>query len=187
VHTSIVRRGALVDGEGDYGWVPFLTKIARTGGVSGYIGDGSNRWPAVHRFDAARLYPAREFPARIGVPRDRDEGVATRDIAEVIGRRVPVVSIAPEDAGEHFDWMAAFWSLDVAASSALTRERLVWNPAHIGLIRDLEEGHYFQEAAIAAAWTTTSFGSLDDGDVADVVLESHLLERRVLRRVVPPV
>jgi len=140
--------GASVHGEGDHGFVPFLIGVARSKGVSGYIGDGANRWPAVHRLDAAHLYrlalehgPAGSVFHAIG-----DEGVPTREIAEVIGRQldVPVVSITPEDAPAHFDWMAAFWALDAPASSALTQARLGWRPTHVGLIEDLEQGHYFR-------------------------------------------
>ena len=142
-------------GEGDHGFVPFLINVARTKGVSGYIGDGSNRRPAVHRLDAAHLYclalekaePGSVFHA-IG-----DEGVPTREIAGAIGRglNVPVVSIASDDAADHFDWMAAFWALDTPASSALTQKRLGWRPTHLGLIEDLAQGHYFREAQPAAA------------------------------------
>ena len=148
VRASIVRPGASVHGEGDHGFVPFLIGVARSKGVSGYIGDGANRWPAVHRLDAAHLYrlalehgPAGSVFHAIG-----DEGVPTREIAEVIGRQldVPVVSITPEDAPAHFDWMAAFWALDAPASSALTQARLGWRPTHVGLIEDLEQGHYFR-------------------------------------------
>jgi nucleoside-diphosphate-sugar epimerase len=153
VRSSIVRPGASVHGEGDHGFVPFLVGVARSKGVSGYIGDGANRWPAVHVLDAAHLYrlalengPAGSVFHAIG-----DEGVPTRDIAEVIGRHldVPVVSISPEDAPAHFDWMAGFWGLDVPASSALTQVRLGWSPTHVGLLEDLEQGHYFHPAVAA--------------------------------------
>ena len=151
VRTSIVRPGASVHGEGDHGFVPVLIDIARDKGVAAYIGDGSNRWPAVHRLDAANLYrlalenadPGSVFHA-IG-----DEGVPTREIAEVIGRHLglPVVSIAPQDAAEHFGWMGMFFGIDAPASSALTQERLGWRPGRIGLIEDLDQGHYFAQAA----------------------------------------
>ena len=153
VRSSIVRPGASVHGEGDHGFVPFLISIARTKGVSAYIGDGANRWPAVHRLDAAHLYrlalehaPAGSVFHAIG-----DEGVPTRDIAEIIGRHLglPVISISPEQASEHFGWMAAFWALDAPASSALTQARLGWAPTHVGLVADLDLGHYFQAAELA--------------------------------------
>jgi nucleoside-diphosphate-sugar epimerase len=150
VRTSIIRPGASVHGEGDHGFVPVLIDIARSKGVSAYIGDGANRWPAVHRFDAARLYrlalekaPAGSVYHAIG-----DEGVPTRQIAEIIGRHLelPVTSIGVDDAAEHFGWMGGFFGIDAPASNALTRERLGWEPTHIGLVEDLEQGHYFQQA-----------------------------------------
>lgn len=153
VRSSIVRPGASVHGEGDHGFVPFLINLARTKGVSGYISDGANRWPAVHRLDAAHLYRlALENGAAGSVFHAiGDEGVPTRQIAEIIGRHLdlPVASIEPEDAPEHFDWMAAFWGLDAPASSALTQARLGWTPTHVGLVEDLEQGHYFQGAEVA--------------------------------------
>ena len=155
VRTAIVRPGASVHGEGDHGFVPVLIDIARTKGVSAYIGDGSNRWPAVHRLDAANLYrlALEDAPAGSVFHAIADEGIATREIAEVIGRHLelPVVSIAPQDAAEHFGWMGMFFGIDAAASSALTQERLGWRPVRPGLIEDLEQGHYFAQARAAAA------------------------------------
>jgi nucleoside-diphosphate-sugar epimerase len=136
-------------GEGDHGFVAALIGIARDKGVSGYIGDGSNRWPAVHRLDSARLFrlALEEAPAGSTLHGVADEGVPILDIAEVIGRHLnlPVVSISPEDAGEHFAWLAGFLAADSPASSALTRELLGWQPTHVGLIDDLGQGHYFHE------------------------------------------
>lgn len=124
-----------------------LIDTAREKGVSGYIGDGTNRWPAVHRLDAARLFrlALEAAPAGSVLHSAADEGVPVRAIAEVIGRHLdlPVVAIAPEDAAAHFGWLAGFLGADVPASSALTRELLGWQPTHAGLIDDLEEGHYF--------------------------------------------
>jgi len=155
VRSSVVRLPPSVHGEGDHGFVPVLVDIARTQGVSAYIGDGSNRWPAVHRLDAAHLFrlALEAAPAGSVLHGVADEGVPVRDIAEVIGRHlnVPVVSISREEAGDHFDWLAAFLAADVPASSALTRERMGWSPVHPGLIPDLEQGHYFREARPAAA------------------------------------
>jgi nucleoside-diphosphate-sugar epimerase len=132
-----------------------LIDIARRTGVSGYVGDGSSRWPAVHRLDAARLFrlALESAPAGSVLHGAAEEGVPTREIAAVIGRHldVPVTAIAPEDAGEHFGWLAAFFAADVPASSALTRERLGWAPEQPGLIADLGEGHYFAAARPAAA------------------------------------
>lgn len=155
VRTATVRPGTSVHGEGDHGFVPVLIDIARTKGVSAYIGDGSNRWPAVHRLDAANLYrlALEDAPAGSVFHAIADEGIATRQIAEVIGRHLelPVVSIAPEDAAEHFGWMGMFFGIDAPASSALTQERLGWRPVCTGLIEDLEQGHYFAQARAAAA------------------------------------
>lgn len=154
VRTSIVRPGASVHGEGDHGFVPVLIDIARTKGVSGYIADGANRWPAVHRLDAAPIYrlALENAPAGSVFHAVADEGVPAREIAEVIGRHldVPVESVAPEAAGEHFGWMGAFFGVDAPASSALTQERLGWKPVHLGLIADLEQGHYFEPVPVVA-------------------------------------
>jgi nucleoside-diphosphate-sugar epimerase len=148
VRSSVVRLSPSVHGEGDHGFVPFLIDIARREGVSAYIGDGENRWAAVHRLDAARLFrqALESAPGGSVLHGVADEGVPTRDIAEVIGRQLelPVVSIAPEDAAGHFGWLAAFFGADVPASSSLTRERLGWQPVGPGLINDLEQGHYFE-------------------------------------------
>jgi nucleoside-diphosphate-sugar epimerase len=154
VRVSVVRPGASVHGEGDHGFVPHLIGIARSKGVSGFIGEGSNRWPAVHRLDAARLYRLALESAPAGsVLHAVAESVPTREIAEVIGRHlnIPAVSIASEEAGEHFGWMVRFWGLDAPASSALTQERMRWTPEQIGLIEDLKQGHYFEEFRSAAA------------------------------------
>jgi nucleoside-diphosphate-sugar epimerase len=154
VRVSIVRPGASVHGVGDHGFVPVLIDIARSKRVSAYIGDGSNRWPAVHRLDAARLYrlALEKAPADSVLHAIGDEGVPTREIAEVIGRHldVPAISVAPRQAGEHFGWIGAFFALHAPASSALTQERMGWQPTHVGLIADLEQGHYFQEVRAAA-------------------------------------
>jgi len=124
-----------------------LVGIARDKGVSGYIGDGSNRWPAVHRLDSAHLFrlALEKAPAGSTLHAVADEGVPIRDIAEVIGRHLdlPVVAISPGDAGEHFTWLAGFLAADSPASSTLTRELLGWHPAQPGLIDDLDKGHYF--------------------------------------------
>ncbi len=155
VRTSIVRPAPSVHGEGDHGFVPMLINIARAKGLSAYVGDGSNRWAAVHRLDTARLYrlALEKAPAGSVFNAIGDEGVPTRQIAEIIGRQldVPVASIAPEDAAEHFGFLGAFFALDIAASSKLTQERLGWRPTHIGLVEDLERGHYFEEARAAVA------------------------------------
>lgn len=147
VRSSVVRLSPTVHDEGDHGFVPQLINIAREKGVSGYIGDGSNRWTAVHRLDAANLFrlALEKAPAGSVLHGVADEGVPIRAIAEVIGRHLdlPVTSISPEDAGEHFGWMGPLLAIDAPASNTLTRELLAWEPTHIGLIEDLEKGHYF--------------------------------------------
>ncbi len=154
VRSSVLRLSPTVHGDGDHGFMSSIVGIARTTGVSGYIGDGSNRWPAVHRFDAAHLccLAVENAPAGSTLHAVADDGVPVREIAEVIGRHLdlPVRSISPEDAGEHFTWLAGFIGLDSPASSALTRELLGWEPTHLGLIQDLEQGHYFKSPALAA-------------------------------------
>jgi nucleoside-diphosphate-sugar epimerase len=147
VRSSIVRLPPTNHGYGDNGFMAALVGIARDKGVSGYIGDGTNRWPAVHRLDSAHLFRLAldKAPAGSTLHAVADEGVPIRDIAEVIGRHlnVPVVSISPEDAGQHFTWLAGFLGLDSPASGTLTRELLGWQPAQPGLIDDLDKGHYF--------------------------------------------
>jgi nucleoside-diphosphate-sugar epimerase len=155
VRSSVVRLPPTNHGDGDNGFIAFLVGIAREKGVSGYIDDGANRWPAVHRLDSARLFRLglEQAPAGSTLHAVAEEGVPVRDIAEAIGRHLslPVVSIAPEDAGEHFAWLADFLGADSPASSELTRELLGWQPTQPGLIADLDEGHYFRQASPAAA------------------------------------
>jgi nucleoside-diphosphate-sugar epimerase len=147
VRASVVRLPPTCHGDGDNGFMATLVAIARAKGVSGYIGDGTNRWPATHRLDAANLFclAVEQAPAGSTLHAVAEEGVPIRDVAEVIGRHldVPVASVAPEDAPGHFTWLAGFLGLDVPASSALTRELLDWHPTHPGLIDDLDKGHYF--------------------------------------------
>jgi nucleoside-diphosphate-sugar epimerase len=147
VRSSILRLPPTVHGDGDNGFLATVVSIARDKGVSGYIGDGSNRWPAVHRLDAARLFRLALENAAAGsvLHAIADEGVPIRAVAEVIGRHLdlPVVSVSPENAAEHFTWLAGLLATDSPASSTLTQELLGWHPTEPGLIEDLDKGHYF--------------------------------------------
>jgi nucleoside-diphosphate-sugar epimerase len=150
VRSSVVRLPPLVHSTLDHhGFAPTLIAIARDKGVAGYVGDGSNRWPAVHTLDAARAYRLALETAAAGsrLHAVADEGVAFRDIAGVIGRRLglPSAAIAAEDADEHFSFLGAFVSLDNPTSSELTRRGLGWKPTQPGLVADLEQGHSFKQ------------------------------------------
>ncbi|HEV2238555.1 MAG TPA: SDR family oxidoreductase, partial [Ktedonobacterales bacterium] len=152
VRTSVVSLAPSVHGPADrHGFIPGLINIARERGVSAYVGDGSNRWPAVHERDAAHLLrlvletaPSGSLWRGVG-----DEGVPFKQISQVIGRHlnVPAVSIAQAEAAAHFGFLGALASLDIPQSSAETRERLGWRPIHPGLIADLEAGFYFDRRA----------------------------------------
>jgi nucleoside-diphosphate-sugar epimerase len=146
VRSSVIRYAPTVHGAGDHGFIATLVEIARTHQVAGYLGDGSNRWPAVHRFDAAALtrLVVETAPAGSVWHATDEEGVPTRDIAAAIGRQlgVPVASIPAEKAAEHFGFLADFFGTDAPASSHLTRERLGWQPEQPGLLADLDAGVY---------------------------------------------
>ncbi|WP_428329799.1 SDR family oxidoreductase [Mucilaginibacter sp.] len=147
VNVSIMRLPPSVHDKGDHGFVPILIGIARQKGISAYIGDGANRWPAVHRLDAALLY---RLILENGVAGTYhavgDAGIPTRQIAEMIGKHLNIraVSISPEEAAAHFGWFAGFFGSDIPASAKLTFERLGWRPTHPGLMEDLDQGHYFE-------------------------------------------
>ena len=150
VRSSVVRLSPLVHSTLDHhGFAHRLINIARDTGVSGYIGDGYNRWPGVHTLDAAHLYrlALENAPAGTRLHGVADEGVPFRDIADVIGRHLnlPVVSISGEQAADHFGFLSVFASLDNPTSNALTQKELDWHPERPGLIEDLDEGHYFSE------------------------------------------
>jgi nucleoside-diphosphate-sugar epimerase len=155
VRASVLRLPPTVHGNGDHGFVPRLISIAREKGVSAFIGDGLNRWPAVHRLDAARLYrlALEKNAAAAQYHGVADEGIPTREIAEVIGRHlnVPVVSKSREQAADHFGWIALFFGIDGPASSAQTQERLGWRPVQPGLISDLNAKHYFDHTTDAVS------------------------------------
>ena len=148
VRVSVVRLPLSVHGEGDHAFIPALIRIAREKGVSAYLGEGRNRWPAVHRLDAAHLFrlALEKGPAGARFHGVADEGVPTRDIADAIGRRlsVPVVSKSLNQAADHFSWLGRFFALDVPASSTRTQEELGWRPRQPGLLSDIERGHYFE-------------------------------------------
>ncbi|WP_428340623.1 SDR family oxidoreductase [Mycobacterium sp.] len=150
VRSSVIRLAPLVHSNLDHhGFTSHIIDCARKAGVSAYIGDGANRWPALHTLDAGRLYrlALENAPAGTRLHGIADEGVPFRDIAEVIGRRLdlPVNSISADEAPEHFGFLAPFAGLDDATSSELTQKVLDWQPEHQGLLADLEDDHYFVE------------------------------------------
>ncbi len=150
IRSSLVRLPPTVHSALDHhGYIPALIGIAREKGRAGYVADGSNRWPAVHTLDAARLYrlAIEAAPAGSRLHAVGDEGVPFREIAEAIGRNldVPAVSIPPGEAADYFGFLAPFVSLDNPISSKRTQELLGWQPAHPGLLDDLGQGHYFQD------------------------------------------
>ena len=147
VRVAVVRLPPTVHGEGDHGFVPLLIGTAREKRCSAYVGEGGNRWAAVHRLDAAQVFrlALEKNAAAARYHAVAEEGVRFREIAALIGRHlgVPLVSQTPEQAATHFGWFAHFAALDAPASSRQTREALGWQPRQIGLIADLDHGRYF--------------------------------------------
>jgi nucleoside-diphosphate-sugar epimerase len=153
VHAVSLRFAPTVHGAGDHGFIATIAAAAREKGVSGYPGDGTNRWAAVHRSDAGRLVALglAKAPAGACLHAVAEEGVSTRDIAEAIGRALglPVASIAPDDVNDHFGWIGTFFGMDLAATSTATQELLGWAPAGPTLIEDLDAGAYSAHAPTA--------------------------------------
>ncbi|WP_432846485.1 SDR family oxidoreductase [Amycolatopsis sp. CA-161197] len=148
VRGSVVRLPRSVHSDEDrHGFIPLLIETARTRGVSAYPGDGANRWPAVHCLDAARLYrlALEHAPAGTRLHAVGDEGIPVREIAERIGKHLglPVESVPAEQSAEHFGWLGPIFAADMPASSVGTQDQFDWQPAHPGLLSDLDAGHYF--------------------------------------------
>lgn len=146
VNASVIRLPPSVHDKGDKGFIPFIIGQARHNGVSAYVGDGNNRWPAVHRLDAAQLFRLALEKAAKGTRYNAvgDTGINIREIAELIGKKLnlPVASLAGEEAAQHFEWMSTFIGFDTPATSGQTREQLGWEPVHIGLIEDMQENYF---------------------------------------------
>jgi nucleoside-diphosphate-sugar epimerase len=146
VHTVSLRFAPTVHGHRDHGFIAVIAQVAKDKGVSGYPGDGTNRWAAVHRLDAARMtvLGLAKAPAGARLHAVAEEGVPTREIAEAIGQAygLPVVSIDPDDVAGHFGWISRFFAMDLVATSTATRELLGWTPAGPTLVRDIGSGAY---------------------------------------------
>jgi nucleoside-diphosphate-sugar epimerase len=150
VRSSVLRFPPTVHGDGDHGFMATFVDIARQRGVAGYVGDGSNRWPAVHISDAARLarLALEDAPAGSVLHAVGDEGVPFREIAEAMANHLGMatVSLAPADAVEHFSHLGHFVGLDSPATAAVTRELLAWVPTGPSLLDDLGQDHYYRQA-----------------------------------------
>jgi nucleoside-diphosphate-sugar epimerase len=153
VHAVALRFAPTVHGARDHGFIAAIAAVAREKGVSGYPGDGTNRWAAVHRSDAARLVALglAKAPAGARLHAVAEEGIPAREIAEAIGRALglSVASIAPDDVAAHFGWIGTFFGMDLAATSTMTRELLGWSPTGPTLIDDLDAGAYSVRPASA--------------------------------------
>lgn len=151
VRSMSVRFSPTVHGDGDTGFIAMMAAANRAAGVAAYIGEGANRWPAVHRLDAARLVRLgiEGAPAGSVLHAVAEDGVPIREVAEAMGRGLglPVASISQEQADEQFGFLGRFIGLDIPASSAITRELLSWEPTGPGLVADLDQGHYYAASA----------------------------------------
>jgi len=147
VRSSVVRLPPATHGNGDNGFIPTAIGFARQKGAAAYVGDGANRWPSVHRDDAARLFrlAVESAPAGSVLHAVGDEGVPIRAVAEIFATALglPAVSVTPEEAGHYVGFLGGFWGIDGPASAQITSDLLGWQPTRPGLIADLEEGHYF--------------------------------------------
>lgn len=155
IRSSVVRLAPTVHSTLDHnGFIPTLTSIARSKGVAAYVGDGANRWPAVHTLDAARLFrlALESAPAGSRLHAVDDQGIAFREITEALGQglNLPVVSIPPAEADAHFGFLGGLVTADNLSSSALTQDLLGWKPVQPGLFDDLRQGHYFDAPATTA-------------------------------------
>jgi nucleoside-diphosphate-sugar epimerase len=148
VKSISLRFAPTVHGDGDHGFIALITAAARSNGTSGYVGDGSTGWSAVHRSDAARMIRLglEKAPAGMRLHAVGEGSVSSKEIAAAIGRGldVPVASIAPEDAVEHFGFVGTFFGMDLASSSLITQELLGWTPTGPTLLEDLAGGSYFR-------------------------------------------
>jgi nucleoside-diphosphate-sugar epimerase len=155
IRSIVLRLPPTVHGEGDHGFLAALVEIARSRSFAGYVGDGENRWPAVHRLDAAHLccLALEHAPASTTLHAVADQGVPIRDIADMIARQldIPTRSIPPANASEHFGFLAGFIASDRPATSSSTRELLRWQPVKPALLEDLAQGHYFRERQLTAS------------------------------------
>lgn len=147
VRASIVRLPPTVHGNGDHGFVPMLIAVARRTGIAAFVDEGTNRWPAVHRLDAARLFRLALEQAAAGARLHgvAEEGVPMRTIAEAIGTGlgVPARSLSEQEARTHFEWFAHFVAIDNPSSSAITRSSLGWQPQETDLLTDMRDHGYF--------------------------------------------
>ncbi len=146
INASVIRLPPSVHDAGDKGFIPFIIQMAKSKGVSAFIGDGDNRWPAVHRLDAARLFRLALEKGAKGVRYNAigDAGIPVRELAALIGKRLnlPVNAVTTVQAAEHFEWMARFIAFDAPSSSVVTKEQLGWQPTHIGLLDDMESNYF---------------------------------------------